>query len=153
MEQLKTMAPSPVSPTPPPSFAAVPPPPTIVIPPAPNLPPFPPNLLRDHYQAPPRPPQMTVVPTQPPIPSTRILHPSTPMSSDLPPAQATPSFLSGIPVNVADILRSLNTSGIMSTPRTPDSQPVKLAPKSVFEEYEDMIISMAIRLESLDTNQ
>ncbi len=155
MEQLKSMAPVlPVQP-PPPNYAPIPSAstiPMIVRPSVPNLPPFPPSFHRDPYGAPPRPPQMAAVPTPPPMASTSI-QASTPILSASTPVHPPTSILSGIPANVADILRNLNTSGIMSNPRTPETQATKLEPKSVLEMYENMILSLDLKLESLDLNQ
>ena len=52
------------------------------------------------------------------------------------------------------MLRTLNnTSGLNSTPRTPESEPLKLEkPSSSLQKYEEMILSMNMRLESLDMN-
>lgn len=158
MEQLKSMAPPPAIQPPPayPSLLQPPPPmdhPALVRTPAPNLLLFPPSIPRDPYAIPPRPAQIFVVPTPPRMPSTPVPSSATPGPSAPIPAQASTSLLSGIPANVADILRNLNTSGIKSAPRTPDRQAAKAEPKSRLEAYEDLIISLDVRLESLDLNQ
>jgi len=156
--EAKSMAPPPAIQPPHayPSLLQPPPPmdhPALVRTPAPNLPLFPPSIPRDPYAIPPRPAQIFVVPTPPRMPSTPVLSSATPGPSAPIPAQASTSLLSGIPANVADILRNLNTSGIKSAPRTPDRQAAKAEPKSRLEAYEDLIISLDVRLESLDLNQ
>jgi len=154
MEQLKAMAPVAVAPPQVPAFAPVQPQLPIVRPQVPNFPPAPPSFYHDPYSVPARPSQISPFPNLPPAAaSTPMAHPSTPIpSTQSQPAQTT-SSLSGIPANVADILRNLNTSGIISNPRTPEAKVAKLEAKSMLETYEEMMISLDIRLESLDLKQ
>ena len=155
MEQLKSMGPSSTAQQPP-NFAVVPSLPSSVPviprPPVPLLPPFPPSLHSDPYGALPRPSQVSAVPTPLRMTSTPI-PPSTPIPFAPAPVQATTSLLSGIPANVADILRNLNTTGVLSHPRTPDSLAAKREVVSALENYENMIITLDVRLDSLDLNQ
>jgi pre-mRNA cleavage complex 2 protein Pcf11 len=113
-------------------------------PPAPKLPPFPPSLPHDPYRAPgpPLPPQMPqpVQQQYPAIAAPTPTHVTTP----------TP-VLSNIPVNVADILRNLNTSGLLSVSNTPDIQ-AKPEVRSVLDGYEDAILNMGLKLTAMDIN-
>jgi pre-mRNA cleavage complex 2 protein Pcf11 len=65
------------------------------------------------------------------------------------PAIPALSAVSAIPMNVADILRNLNNSGVLSAPRTPE--PTK--PKSGLDNYEEMILALDIRVDFLDPNR
>lgn len=153
MDQLRSMAPT--APPPPPAQAQLPMPvPTPMTAPtptyptfdpaappsggllAPNLPPFPPHAAAGNaYGGPPLSQNVT------PVPSV-----STPV-----PGQVPTPVASGIPANVADILRNLNASGLLSNPRTPETKPVPL--KSAMDSYEEMILSMDVRLDALDLNR
>ncbi|OCF36838.1 hypothetical protein I316_01434 [Kwoniella heveanensis BCC8398] len=83
---------------------------------------------------------------------------STPIPSSVAPAQPVPipaitvPPLAGLPIDVSKILNSLNKSGIVSQPRTPEAETATLKPKSGLDTYEDMIINMDIRLQSIDLN-
>jgi pre-mRNA cleavage complex 2 protein Pcf11 len=162
MEQLKSMVPPIAAATPPTHTTFTPPPyppqpPSTTSMPAPNLPPFPPPLIRDEgYRSVSNPlsavpPNMTT-PTingQTPVPGSVTPVPvasSTPIPAPVPLAPV-------IPANVADILRNLNSSGLLSNPRTPDSANVSLPTKNLLASYEDMVLSMDLRLESLDLNR
>ena len=148
-------APSPMSmpmtsslPPPPPSLPAPPhingqrPPPT-------NLPPFAPTLNGGYPGPSPSPhgaSQATGIAT--PMQHTA----STPVPTIAPMRiSAMPNIGSGIPANVADILRNLNTSGLLSKTGTPDNVAGKVDQK--VNQYEEMILSLDIRLESIDLNR
>jgi pre-mRNA cleavage complex 2 protein Pcf11 len=151
MDQLRSMAPT--APPPPPQVQVpVQPPlpmpaPTPTYPtfnpaappsaglPTPNLPPFPPHAAGNSYGGP------TISQNVTPVPST-----STPV-----PGQTPTPIVSGIPANVADILRNLNASGVLSNPRTPETKSTPL--KSALDSYEEMILSMDVRLDALDLNR
>lgn len=137
MEQLKSMAPL-LPPPPPPISAPMPVHAPHPPPPTPNLPPFPPNSAR------------TLHPAARPIPTPPHISTPTLGSTPIPPASVPPP---SIPANVADILRNLNTSGLLGN-KTPELQPVQLENrgKSGLEAYEDMIIAMDVKLQSLEPN-
>lgn len=155
-------APTPVHqpPTPipqaPPMMYGAPPPTLSVRPPAPTLPPFPPGMSRDGYSGPGgMAPPMSMMPTpsqatHSPVPtiSTPLQHPAVPTPK--PAVQMT-----GIPANVADILRNLNTSGLLSNPGTPSQivPPPEIKQKSGLDMYEEMILNLDIRLEAMDLNR
>ncbi|ORX36639.1 hypothetical protein BD324DRAFT_626645 [Kockovaella imperatae] len=167
METLQAMVPpgqsAPVSEPPPPSRYAPPvtawlpptsthyPPPPAGPPSNPSMPPFPPQLPRDQYGVPLAP---TMGTPQLPVPTPdhhqRSLTPQPGPAS----SAAAPAF---IPENVAALIRNLNTAGIAglgSAPRTPESEPMNLGkPKSSLNSYEEMILNLDVRLESLDLNK
>ncbi|WVO16289.1 hypothetical protein L204_103964 [Cryptococcus depauperatus] len=120
-----------------------------------NLPPFPPKMPANggHSSAPvgippfPTPPMAVSSPTVvkfstpvPPIPST------TPVST--PAASSNPN----IPVDVARILQTLNKSGIGSQTPTHEVNPETLQPKTGLEAYEELILNLDIKLQSIDLN-
>lgn len=160
MEQLRSMAPVP-PPAPPaasaPTYQSFTPNPAAPGPPAANLPPFPLQLSSNgNYRS--TPPIMPPMPPTLGTPShntgTPILGSSTPIPGQTPaPLPAPTAIPSGIPSNVADILRNLNASGFLSNPRTPETAPASLPAKTALDNYEEMILSMDMRLDSLDLNR
>lgn len=101
------------------------------LPPVPVMSPIPPPISRDHYR--PTPPVITPAPL--PIPVAPASNPA-------------------LPDNFADMLRNLTSSGLISTPRTPE--PAKIEPpkpKSSLDAYEEMILALDLTLRSLDLNQ
>ncbi|WVF71472.1 hypothetical protein IAT40_006277 [Kwoniella sp. CBS 6097] len=172
MEQVTGMAP----PTPmvqsPPAFTP-PPPPSLSTPqwngaqqgrppinnaPASGLPPFPPNIQPNAPHPSARPPYHQNLPTPPPAGGiTPIPGSSTPIPHSVPvqpvpiPAISVPP-LAGLPIDVSKILNSLNKSGIVSQPRTPEAEAAVFKPKSSLDTYEDMIISMGVKLRNIDLN-
>jgi pre-mRNA cleavage complex 2 protein Pcf11 len=141
--------PQPVVFTPQPSYAT---PVQTVSPPAPKLPPFPPSLPHDPYRA----PQIPVMP--PPAASHQYQGPvpppvpiSTPVASSTP-LPAPTAVVPLIPANVADILRNLNTSGLLSAPKTPEIPAPKPEPRTALDEYEDHIVNLGLKLTSIDLN-
>lgn len=143
MDQLKGMGP-----LPPPT------PPGPVIPTAVNLPTFPPSLPREQYRPPPPPKPTLPLPIHSqsistPIPPSAIL----PAAPHVPPNPAI-APIPALPDNFADMLRNLTSSGILSTPRTPEIPPAKLetVKKSTLDAYEDLILNMNLTLRSLDLN-
>jgi len=159
MEQLRSMAPT--QPMPPtahtPTYQSFTPTPVAPGPPAPALPPFPPQLgSNGNYRS--TPPLMPPMPPTLGAPSHRVVTPmqgsSTPIPGQAPaPLQAPTPIPSGIPSNVADILRNLNASGLLSNPRTPETAPATLPAKTALDNYEEMVLSMNMRLDSLDLNR
>lgn len=144
MDQLRSMGPPP-PPTPvaQPSYPAQVP--AQAYPPAgrsqPTLPPFPPAM-------PPMAPTLaTSAHSATPIQGSNT--PIPPSSTPLPAPTAIPA---GLPQNVADILRNLNSSGVLSNPRTPETKPATLV-KSAQDTYEEMILNLDLRLENLDLNR
>ncbi|ORY33968.1 hypothetical protein BCR39DRAFT_517977 [Naematelia encephala] len=150
MDQLRAMnaGPMPVpTPTSTPPFNQPPPQirpqPQYGQPSAPSLPPFPPSIPRDTYRGPAAPHRassgMPSVPTPPPASST-----------PLPIAPVPVNPLVNLPINVADILKNLSEKGITSGKQQTPEPAVK--PKTALEQYEDMILSLDVTLNSLDLN-
>lgn len=137
MDQLRSMAPPP--PAPPAVQQHYP-----AARPQPTLPPFPPAM-----------------PPMAPTLSTPTQHSITPVqgsNTPIPPPSSTPlpaptAIPAGLPANVADILRNLNSSGILSNPLTPETKPATLTTQSGLEAYEEMILNLDLRLENLDLNR
>lgn len=157
MDQLKSMttAPQPQPRLQVPTYQAPPPianPSTVRLPQS-NLPPFPPPIQREPYRAPsiPQPPSL---PTPPQVAHTPV--PSTPVLTQAPtPVPPLSAIASNVPVNVADILRNLGASGLLGKPLTPELSTIKLEEKvqSALNQYEEMIINLDVRLDSLDLNK
>ncbi|WVQ99414.1 hypothetical protein IAU59_006547 [Kwoniella sp. CBS 9459] len=159
MEQVTVIAPPPPTPTAQsqPAFSPMPTPQWSGAPAAAGIPPFPPNIPASAA----RPPFQPNLPTPPPATGgiTPIPGSSTPIPAQAPaPAQPVPvpaisvPPLAGLPIDVSKILNSLNKSGIVSQPRTPEAEVVALKPKSSLDTYEDMIINMNIKLRNIDLN-
>ena len=119
-------------------------------PPTPNLPPFPPSLPRDTYRGPP-------IPQHVPTPPQHVRSPNPASSTPMPPTSVpTPTpIAAAIPMDVANILRNLNTSGLLSHPHTPEPASVNTDQKAKtgLDSYEEMILAMDVRLESIDLNR
>ncbi|RXK38292.1 hypothetical protein M231_04465 [Tremella mesenterica] len=142
----------PPPPPPPPPRPPIPPPiaqpvntwtPPAPIQPAPGihtpLPPFAPTLLPPNPAYPPR-PQSSFVPEP---------RSSTPMIAPAPLPATTPSIPNfTMPLDVANILKNLNTAALLSKPQTPL---LEVKPRNVLDEYEDLILSMKdVNLQNLD---
>lgn len=172
VEQLKSMAPPSVAPTP--TQISVtsswgPSPSVNDLAPS-NLPPFPPKLPAvngNGYANAALPPFPSNVPTplgtisSPPMTSSQTpVHgnqrSSTPVmaSASLAPVPSIIPSMPSLPVDVARILQTLNKSGIGSQPQTPDVERGTPGPSTVptTEAYEDMILRLDIKLQSIDLN-
>lgn len=172
VEQLKSMAPPSVAPTP--TQISVtsswgPSPSVNDLAPS-NLPPFPPELPAvngNGYANAALPPFPSNVPTplgtisSPPMTSSQTpVHgnqrSSTPVmaSASLAPVPSIIPSMPSLPVDVARILQTLNKSGIGSQPQTPDVERGTPGPSTVptTEAYEDMILRLDIKLQSIDLN-
>ncbi|EIW70606.1 hypothetical protein TREMEDRAFT_13756, partial [Tremella mesenterica DSM 1558] len=103
------------------------------------LPPFAPTLLPPNPAYPPR-PQSSFVPEP---------RSSTPMIAPAPLPATTPSIPNfTMPLDVANILKNLNTAALLSKPQTPL---LEVKPRNVLDEYEDLILSMKdVNLQNLD---
>lgn len=168
MDQLKGMAarsqaPPPQHPPPPqqspyppmngggmPNF---PPRPVQMAAPSPNLPPFPPSFGNAAYRSNVPTPQSAHTP----IPGSSTPLAPVPSYGGQPPQAPTPVPSAPLPFDVANILRNLNTTGILSNPGTPPAQqPSTLSSDSrrqaAMDEYEEMILRIDNKLESLNLN-
>lgn len=68
-----------------------------------------------------------------------------------PPVQAPVAIPAAIPaINVADILRNLNSSGVLSQPRTPEPS---AAAKTSLDSYEDMILALDMSIDVFDLSK
>ncbi|OWZ60259.1 hypothetical protein LQV05_000162 [Cryptococcus neoformans] len=172
VEQLKSMAPPSVAPTP--TQASVTPPwgptPSVNDSTPSNLPPFPPKLPAvngNRYTNAALPPFPSNIPTPLETISTAPMTSSqTPISGNqrsstpvMAPASLAPvpsivPSVPSLPVDVARILQTLNKSGIGSQPQTPDVERGTPGPNMVptTEAYEDMILRLDIKLQSIDLN-
>lgn len=172
VEQLKSMAPPSVAPTP--TQASVTsswgPTPSVNDSTPSNLPPFPPKLPAvngNGYTNAALPPFPSNIPTPLETISTAPMTSSqTPISGNqrsstpaMAPASLAPvpsivPSVPSLPVDVARILQTLNKSGIGSQPQTPDVERGTPGPNMVAttEAYEDMILRLDIKLQSIDLN-
>ncbi|WVQ82379.1 hypothetical protein IAT38_004507 [Cryptococcus sp. DSM 104549] len=168
MDQLKAMGP-PATP-----FNAAPgtptwpgpapvPTPTLGVPPvAPpaSRPPFPPTLPNRWSQPPQRPPfaptlPISNIPTPPTAISTPPIHGSvTPIPGSVAPTPVPAAAPPIIPVNIAQILQGLTQQGITpgSRPTTPDVPLAEAKATSNVEAYEEKILGMGLKLQSIDLN-
>ncbi|WVR07050.1 hypothetical protein IAU60_004089 [Kwoniella sp. DSM 27419] len=138
MEQVKTMA-APIIPKPTPQWNAPARPPPQQQQPVPslNLPPFPAATTRSTMTSTPLPGSVTPIPG-----STTPVPVAAPVP--IPP-------VANLPIDVSKILNSLNKSGVVSQPRTPEAQPIPLV-KSPLEAYEESILNLNAKLQSIDLN-
>lgn len=119
-----------------------------------NVPTFPPQMPGDAYRStPPVQPQpahsLQPYTSTPPHPS------STPVlggPATAPSAPVAPAPQVAIPIDVANILKSLTGAGLGSTPLTPDNAPAPL-PRTKLDDYEDMILAMDVKLTEMDLNK
>lgn len=132
-----------------PSGAPAPSPPSSMSPPAPRSP-FPHGAPRSAVpQPPPRypPPQTQYPPYQQGYGSPPVHAAPLPSITVPPPNPVAP--VANLPLNVADILRNLNSSGVLSQTHTPE--PSKS--KSGLESYEDMILALDVRVDVFDMSR
>ena len=152
MDQLKAMGPAAPTSVPPASVPSYPSQPTV---PHPAYSPPQPPASYPNYAQPPTSmfPQHLTPPSHAfsPPPHESFLRPNPTPTLPIPAPTLSPQP-PALPTNIADILRNLNTTGLLSHPRTPDPQTVKL-PQTALDKYEDEIIAMDLNLRSLDMNQ
>ncbi|KAL7421872.1 mRNA 3' end processing factor [Cryptotrichosporon argae] len=116
-----------------------------------------PARAHPHPHSQPVPPLAQPNPAYPPFLAPRPQFPpgfpggSTRLAAHAPatPPVPAPSAAPALPLNVADILRNLNTTGLLSQPRTPDLP----AKPTSGTEYEDMILNLGIELGAFDLNR
>lgn len=112
----------------------------------PGLPPFPPHNAHSSY-----PPQQAPAPMAPvrsPVPTSL---PTVAAPTPLPVAPST----SNLPLDVAALLRNINGANfaaLSSQPMTPERSSGPEKATSALDTYEELVLSLDVRLDSLDTN-
>lgn len=161
MQQLRDMSSAsqtPLQPPPPPPLAQ-----STMLPPRPVYPP--PAETYRSYQAP-MPTNSNPYPTMaqnsqydnyrstPPPRISTPTYPTPPMAHTTlaPVASYPPAPTSALPANIADILRNLGASGLVSARGTPDPVHVE-KPRTALDDYEDMILNLDLKLTMHDINK